>query len=285
LKTGYVGNEPRVKRYDEKGQLIGAEYLDGQYMVRHYRKIAELAAKYQIMIDVHEPVKDTGERRTWPNFMTREGARGQEFNAWAPDGGNPPSHDVNLVFTRLLSGPFDFTPGVLQVTFPEYRKNNRVRTTICKQLAMYVAFYSPLQMAADLIENYDRHAELFKFIRDVPTDWEVTRMLNGELGEFVTIARQARGTEEWFVGSLTNEKGRTVDVNLDFLPRKVKFVAEIYRDGDDANWKHNPYLHQLEKQLVTAESQLQLRLAPGGGAAVRLRVATKQDELAMVNAK
>ena len=157
VKTGYVGMEPRVNRYDANGQFIGAEYLDGQYMVRHYRKIAILAAKYHIMLDAHEPIKDTGEQRTWPNFMSREGARGQEYNAWASDGGNPPNHDVNLVFTRFLSGPFDFTPGVLQVTYPQYKKNNRVNTTATKQLAMYVDFYSPLQMAADLPENYEKY--------------------------------------------------------------------------------------------------------------------------------
>jgi alpha-glucosidase len=134
--------------------VIGREYLDGQYMVRHYRRIVELAAKCQIMLDVHESTKDTGESRTWPNMMTRERARGQEFNAWAGDGGNPPRHDVDLLFTRCLAGPLDFTPGVLQVTFPEYRQNNRVNTTVSKQLALYVTCYSPLQMAADLPEHY-----------------------------------------------------------------------------------------------------------------------------------
>ncbi len=280
LKTGYVGMEPRVNRYDANGKLLGAEYLDGQYMVRHYRKIVELAAKHHVMIDVHEPIKDTGERRTWPNMMTREGSRGQEYNAWAPDGGNPPAHDVNLVFTRFLSGPMDFTPGVLQVTYPEFRKNNRVNTTVTKQLAMYVTFYSPLQMAADLIENYEKHPDLLQFIKDVPVDWEETRMLNGALGEFVTIARKQHGSEDWFIGSITDEKKRSFDLALDFLPKKKKYVAEIYRDADDADWKTNPYAHAIEKRAVTSDSQLTVALAPGGGAAIRLRQATKQDELA-----
>lgn len=285
LKTGYVGMEPRVNRYDASGQWIGAEYLDGQYMVRHYRKIIALAAKYHLMIDVHEPIKDTGERRTWPNMMTREGARGQEYNAWAPDGGNPPAHDVNLVFTRFLSGPMDFTPGVLQVTYPEFRKQNRVNTTVAKQLAMYVTFYSPLQMAADLIENYEKQPGLFQFIQDVPADWEATRLLAGELGEHVTIARKQRGREDWFIGSITNEKERDLDLGLGFLNKKQRYVAEIYRDGAAADWKTNPYAFVCEKRVVTSDSHLALHLAPGGGAAIRLRQATKQDELASVESK
>jgi len=277
VKSGYVGDEPRVKRFDAAGKLIGSEYLDGQYMVRHYRKMAELAAKHHIMLDAHEPIKDTGESRTWPNFMSREGARGQEWNAWASDGGNPPSHDINLVFTRFLSGPFDFTPGVLQVTYPEYKKNNRVNTTIVKQLAQYVAFYSPLQMAADLPENYEKHRDVFQFIIDVPCDWDETHMLNGELGEFVTIARKQRGGEEWFVGSMTNEKARDLDLPLKFLGKKQSYLAEIYRDAADADWKTNPYAHQIEKKLVTSDAALSLHLAAGGGAAIRLKPASTEE--------
>jgi alpha-glucosidase len=278
VKTGYVGMEPRVKRYDANGQFIGAEYLDGQYMVRHYRKIAMLAAKYHIMLDAHEPIKDTGEQRTWPNFMSREGARGQEYNAWSPDGGNPPNHDVNLVFTRFLTGPFDFTPGVIQVTYPEYKKNNRVHTTAVKQLAMYVDFYSPLQMAADLPENYEKYRDLFQFIIDVPADWEETHMLNGALGEYVTIARKQRGGENWFIGSMTNEKGRDFGVPLAFLDPDQTYVAEIYRDADDADWQTNPMAYKIEKRLVTAGSTLPLHLAPGGGEAIRLKPATAEEQ-------
>jgi alpha-glucosidase len=281
VKSGYVGMEPRVNRYDESGRLIGAEYLDGQYMVRHYRKIAMLAAKYHIMLDAHEPIKDTGEQRTWPNFMTREGARGQEYNAWARDGGNPPAHDVNLVFTRFLSGPFDFTPGVVQVTYPQYRKNDRVNTTAAKQLALYVTFFSPLQMAADLPENYEKYSDLLQFIVDVPADWEETRMLNGEIGEYVTLARKQRGGEDWFLGSITNEKKRDFDLPLKFLAKDKPYVAEIYRDADDADWQTNPIAYKIEKRLVNRDSTLSLHLAPGGGAAVRLKPASKEEQITL----
>jgi alpha-glucosidase len=250
-------------------------------MVRHYRKIAMLAAKYHIMLDAHEPIKDTGEQRTWPNFMSREGARGQEYNAWSPDGGNPPDHDVNLVFTRFLSGPFDFTPGVIQVTYPDYKKNNRVHTTAVKQLAMYVCFYSPIQMAADLPENYEKYRDLFQFIIDVPVDWETTRMLNGEIGEYVTLARKQRGGEDWFIGSMTNEKGRELSLHLTFLDPHRTYLAEIYRDADDADWKTNPIAHKIEKQLVTGDSVLSLHLAPGGGEAIRLKPATREEMVAL----
>lgn len=277
VKTGYVGMEPRVKRYDANGNFIGSEYLDGQYMVRHYRKIAILAAKYHIILDAHEPIKDTGEQRTWPNFMSREGARGQEYNAWSPDGGNPPDHDVNLVFTRFLSGPFDFTPGVIQVTYPEYKKHNRVHTTAVKQLAMYVCFYSAQQMAADLPENYEKYRDLFQFIIDVPADWEETRMLNGDISEYVTIARKERGGEDWFIGSMTNEKGRDLSLPLTFLDQHRTYIAEIYRDADDADWKTNPIAYKIEKQAVTSDSILTLHLAPGGGEAIRLKPATPEE--------
>jgi alpha-glucosidase len=278
VKTGYVGMEPRVNRYDTNGQFIGAEYLDGQYMVRHYRKIAILAAKYHIILDAHEPIKDTGEQRTWPNFMSREGARGQEYNAWSPDGGNPPNHDVNLIFTRFLSGPFDFTPGVIQVTYPQYRKNNRVHTTSVKQLAMYVDFYTPLQMAADLPENYEKYRDLFQFIIDVPADWEETHMLNGEIGEYVTIARKERGGDDWFIGSMTNEKRRDFDLPLKFLDKNKTYVAEIYRDADDADWETNPIAYKIEKKLVAHDSTFSFHLVPGGGEAIRLKPATPEEQ-------
>jgi alpha-glucosidase len=281
VKTGYVGMEPRVNRYDANGQLIGKEYLDGQYMVRHYRKVAILAAKHHIMLDAHEPIKDTGEQRTWPNFMTREGARGQEYNAWSGDGGNPPNHDVNLVFTRFLSGPFDFTPGVIQVLYPQYKKNNRVNTTAVKQLALYVTFYSPLQMAADLPENYLKYPDLFQFIREVPTDWDETRMLNGEIGKYVTIARKQRGSEDWFVGGITDETGRELALPLAFLSKERPYVAEVYGDAGDADWKTNPFGYKIEKKLVTRNSTLALHLAPGGGAAIHLKPATHEQEQAL----
>ncbi len=271
VKSGYVGMEPRVIRRDADGKEIGREYLDGQYMVRHYRRMVELAARYRIMLDVHESIKDTGESRTWPNMMTRESARGQEFNAWAGDGGNPPRHDVDLFFTRCLAGPFDFTPGVLQVTFPDYRKNNRVNTTVSKQLALYVTFYSPLQMVPDLPENYENHGDLLQFIVDVPTDWDETRLLDGAIGEYVVVARKERGGDEWFIGAITNEKGRDLDLRLSFLPTGGRYDAEIYRDAVDAHWQTNPFAHEISKSLVTRDTRLSLHLAPGGGQAIRLK--------------
>jgi alpha-glucosidase len=283
VKTGYVGMEPRVKRYDANGNFIGSEYLDGQYMVRHYRKIAILAAKYHIMLDAHEPIKDTGERRTWPNFMSREGARGQEYNAWSPDGGNPPDHDVNLVYTRFLSGPFDFTPGVVQVTYPEFKKNNRVHTTAVKQLAMYVCFYCPLQMAADLPENYEKYRDLFQFLIDVPADWEATRLLNGEIGESVTIARKRRGGEDWYVGSMTNEKGRDFPLSLGFLEPGRKYTAQIYRDADNADWRTNPIAYKIEAQPVTRDSVISMHLAPGGGEAIELKPLATEAKAGLTN--
>ncbi len=271
VKTGYVGMEPRVKRYDASGKYIGSEYLDGQYMVRHYRKIAELAAQYHVMLDAHEPIKDTGEQRTWPNFMTREGARGQEYNAWSPDGGNPPVHDVNLVYTRFLSGPFDFTPGILQVTYPQYRPHDRVQTTLVKQLAMYVCFYSPLQMAADLPENDEKYRGMFQFIMDVPVDWETTRWINGAIGEYETIARKRRGGADWYVGSMTNERGRDFPVKLDFLDLGRNYSAQIYRDDGDADWRTNPFACNITNCDVTSQSTLEFHLAPGGGEAIEIR--------------
>jgi len=285
VKSGYVGMEPRVVRRGADGNEIGKEYLDGQYMVRHYRRIVELAAKHQVMLDVHESIKDTGESRTWPNMMTRESARGQEFNAWAGDGGNPPSHDVNLAFTRCLSGPFDFTPGVLQVTFPEYSRKNRVNTTVAKQLALYVTFYSPLQMAADLPENYRKYPNLLQFIMDVPADWEETRMLNGEIGEYVTLARRERGGDEWFIGAITNEKKRELKVPLSFLPKQKHYVAEIYSDAEDTHWQTNPFACKMDRQLVDGAMELSLRLAPGGGQALRLRPATEAERVALQTKK
>jgi alpha-glucosidase len=240
-------------------------------MVRHHQHAIEEAAKHHIMLDVHEPVKPTGLRRTYPNLMTGEGARGQEYNAWSGDGGNPPEHETILPFTRLLAGPMDFTPGIFDLTFEELRPNNRVNTTLAKQLALYVVLYSPLQMAADLPENYLAHPDAFQFIRDVPTDWEDTRVLDARIGDYVTIVRKARGGEDWYLGSVTDEVGRSLDAPLSFLDRDRKYVAEIYRDADDADWKTNPTAYTVEQREVDANTVLPLRLAPGGGMAVRFR--------------
>ena len=250
----------------------------GQYMVRHYRKVIETAAKYGIMLDVHEPIHDTGERRTYPNMMSREGARGQEYNAWGGEGGNPPEHETILFFTRLLAGPMDFTPGIFDILIergtgrPRRPEESRVRTTLAKQLALYVVLYSPLQMAADLPENYE-HQPAFQFIRDVAVDWDTTRVLEGRIGDYVVVARRERNGQSWFVGAITDEEARTFDIPLSFLVKGRRYVAEIYADGPGANWLTNPLPVTISKRTVTATSRLHLVLAPGGGQAIRIRPA------------
>ena len=247
-----------------------------QFMVQHYRRVIEAAARYGIMLDVHEPMHDTGERRTWPNMMSREGARGQEYNAWSGDGGNPPEHETILFFTRLLAGPMDFTPGIFDLLIergtgrPRRADEPRIRTTLAKQLALYVALYSPLQMAADLPENYERQPA-FQFIRDVAVDWDTTRVLDARIGDYVAVARRERGGQSWFVGAITDEEGRTLDVPLTFLTPGRRYVAEIYADGPRAHWLSNPLPVTITRQAVSSASRLQMVLAPGGGQAIRIR--------------
>jgi alpha-glucosidase len=249
-----------------------------QYMVQHYRRVIELAARDSIMLDAHEPMHDTGERRTYPNMMSREGARGQEYNAWSGDGGNPPEHETILFFTRLLAGPMDFTPGIFDLLLergtgrPRRPDEPRVRTTLAKQLALYVVIYSPLQMAADLPENYERQPA-FQFIRDVAVDWDTTRVLDGRIGDYVAVARRVRGGETWFVGAITDEQGRTLDVPLSFLTPGRRYVAEIYADGPNAHWLTNPLPVTITRRTVTSATRLRLVLAPGGGQAIRIRPA------------
>jgi alpha-glucosidase len=276
VKTGYVGWGQGIKRIDENDNSIQMEWHHGQYMVRHYRKVVETAAKYHIMLDAHEPIKDTGIRRSYPNMMTREGARGQEYNAWSPDGGNPPDHTTILPFTRLLGGPMDFTPGIFDLLFEEARPNYRVNTTLAKQLALYVVLYSPLHMAADLPENYEDQPA-FQFILDVPVDWRDTKVLHAQIGDYITIARQDRNSEDWYIGSITDQEGRVLETALDFLEPSKKYVAEIYRDGKSAGWKSNPYDIEIKKVLVDIKTTLSLRLAPGGGQAVHLKPATEEE--------
>lgn len=258
LKTGYVG-----------GKLFNGEWHHGQYGVLHYQKTVELAAKHHIMLDIHEPIKDSGLRRTWPNLMTREGARGTEWDAWGPDGGNPPNHVPTIVFTRLLSGPMDFTPGIFELMLPS-KPNNRVNTTLAKQLAYYVVIYSPLQMAADLPENYANKPE-FQFIVDVPCDWEETKPVNGEIGEYVTIARKDRNSKDWYLGSITNEKPREFTVGLSFLDHHQKYEATFYADGKDADWNKNPYPVEITRCTVTSKDSIVIKLAPGGGQAIQFK--------------
>jgi alpha-glucosidase len=250
-----------------------------QFMVRHYRKVIEKAAEYGIMLDVHEPMHDTGERRTWPNMMSREGSRGQEYNAWSGDGGNPPEHESILFFTRMLAGPMDFTPGIFDLLIqsdttgrPRRPDQPRIRTTLAKQLALYVVLYSPLQMAADLPENYEGKPA-FQFIRDVAVDWDTTRVIDARIGDYVVVARRERGGSSWFLGAVTDERGRTLDVPLSFLPAGRRYVAEIYADGPKAHWLDNPLPVTISSRAVTSASRLRVVLAPGGGQAIRIRPA------------
>jgi alpha-glucosidase len=267
LKTGYVTDT-----------MGGGHSHWSQYNVNHYRRVIEAAARHRIMLDVHEPLHDTGERRTWPNMMTREGARGQEYNAWSGEGGNPPEHETILFFTRLLAGPMDFTPGIFDLLIergtgrPRRPDEPRIRTTLAKQLALYVVLYSPLQMAADLPENYEGQPA-FQFIKDVAVDWDTTHVLDGRIGDYVVVARRERGKQDWFLGAITDESARTLEVPLTFLPRGRRYTAEIYADGPNANWLDNPLPITISRRAVTSATRLRLVLAPGGGQAIRIRPA------------
>ncbi|REE80022.1 glycosyl hydrolase family 97 [Lutibacter oceani] len=258
VKTGYVGKI-----------LPKGEFHHGQYMVNQYNNAVNKAAKYQVAINAHEPIKATGLRRTYPNTISREGLRGQEFNAWASDGGNPPEHLPIVAFTRMLAGPIDYTPGIFDIKFDNWKKDNQVNTTIAQQLALYVVIYSPVQMAADLIENYEGNPAL-QFIRDVGVDWQQTKVLNGEIGDFVTIARKEKNSEKWFVGGITDENSRELVINFDFLSPNQTYEAIIYEDGKDADWDKNPTALNIRKIEVTNQSILNLKLAPGGGFAISL---------------
>lgn len=270
IKTGYVGHGQAVRRIDETG-VERREWHHGQYMVRHYRRVTEAAAARHMMLDVHEPIKDTGVRRTWPNLMTREGARGQEFNAWGENGGNPPDHTVLLSQTRLLSGPMDYTPGIFELLYEKERPDNRVNSTLAQQLALYVVLYSPLQMLPDLPEHYEARPDAFRFLREVPVDWSETRGVAGEIGQYQVTARRERGGDDWFLGAITNERDRDLALPLDFLAVGRPYVAEVYRDGDGGDWKKNPYAFATQERAVSSSDTLRLWLAPGGGAAVRFR--------------
>jgi len=267
IKTGYVADGGNATFTDKNGKTRH-EWHDSQLMVKHYQHVVEEAAKRHISIDTHEPIKDTGLRRTYPNWVSREGARGQEYNAWG-EPGNSPEHTAILPFTRMLAGPMDFTPGIFDLLFEKEKPNNRIPTTLAKQLALYVVIYSPIQMAADLPENYQARPKPFQFIKDVPTDWEDTLALNGEIGEYVTIIRKDRHSEDWYLGSLTNEDARSFDVALSFLNDGVTYEAQIYRDGPHADWQKNPYDMVIEKIQVTRDSILPIKLATSGGQAIR----------------
>ncbi|WP_116092361.1 glycoside hydrolase family 97 protein [Sphingomonas crusticola] len=266
VKTGYVHHSGDI--VDEQG---GLQWFAGQYVVRHNLHVAQVAAAHRIAIDAHEPVKDTGLRRTWPNMVAREGARGQEYNAWGIPT-NPPEHVVILPFTRMLSGPMDFTPGIFDIEHGQTELTRRVQSTLAVQLAEYVVLYSPIQMAADLPENYLKHMGAFQFIRDVPTDWETSRTLQGEVGDYVVVARLARGGKDWFLGALSDETARTLTQPLSFLTPGRRYEAQIYRDGPGADYRTNPLALEIAKQVVTSKDSLTLALAPGGGQAIRFKL-------------
>jgi alpha-glucosidase len=263
IKSGYVADAGQAERNDGDG-VVRREWHDGQWMSRHHLRVVTEAAKRHIAINPHEPIKDTGLRRTYPNWVAREGARGMEYGAWG-NPPNPPEHDINLVFTRMLSGPMDFTPGILSLQ----GRGQAIQTTLAKQLALYVLIYSPIQMVADLPENYAKHMDAFQFIKDVPVDWSQTHVLNGEVGDYVTIARKDRHSEAWYLGAGTDENGRVLQVPLGFLDPRRTYSAEIYRDGDKAHWKTAPFEFAIEKRKVRSTDTLTIRLAAGGGQAIR----------------
>jgi hypothetical protein len=258
VKTGYVG------RIIPRG-----EHHDGQWMVNHYNRVAEKAAYYHVMVDAHEPERPTGLQRTYPNWLACEAGRGNEYNAFSI--GNNPEHETILPFTRLMGGPMDYTPGIFRIKGYSTVPGRQVHTTLAKQLALYVTLYSPLQMAADLPENYEAHMDAFQFIRDVPVDWDDTKVLEAEPGDYVTIARKAKGRPDWYIGAITDENSRTVSLALDFLEPGKKYQAIIYKDGPDADWSSKPESYTIEKVTVTSKTRLTMKLAAGGGAAVSIK--------------
>jgi len=259
VKTGYVG------RIIPRG-----EHHDGQWMVNHYQRVAQKAAQYKIMIDSHESAHPTGLHRTYPNWMASEAARGSEFNN-APTLGITPEHTTILPFTRLLGGPMDFTPGLFRFKLNQFESSRTqvVRTTLAKQLALYVTIYSPLQMVADLPENYEKHLDAFQFIRDVPVDWDDTRILAAEPGDYVAIARKKKAGSDWFLGAITDENSRTLQLDLSFLEAGKTYEAILYRDAPNADWDTNPEAYVIEKKLVNARTKLPVFLAKGGACAIQ----------------
>ncbi len=258
VKTGYVGNIiPR------------GEHHDGQWMVNHYLYVAQTAAYYHIMIDMHEPVRPTGLQRTYPNWMACEAGRGNEWNAFS--NGNPPEHETIMPFTRLMGGPMDYTPGIFKLKgYNAAVPDRQVHTTLAKQLALYVTMYSPLQMAADLPENYEAHMDAFQFIKDVPVDWDDTKYIDAEPGDYITIARKEKGKPNWFIGAITDENSRSAAIPLSFLDNGKKYAATIYEDAANADWKNNPEAYKIEKFIVDNTTILKLKFAKGGGAAISL---------------
>lgn len=265
VKTGYVADAGGIQAPGPDGHNV-FEWHDGQRMAQHHLKVVETAAKYKVAVNAHEPIKDTGLRRTYPNWVGREGARGMEYNAWAIPV-NPVEHEATLIFTRMLSGPMDFTPGVLSLSGQGDLKLN---STLAKQLSLYLTLYSPIQMAADLPENLAKYPRELAFISKVPADWSETRMLSGAIGEYAVIARKDRNSEDWYVGGVGDGTRRDTRVALDFLAPGKTYTATIYRDGDDADYRtEKRHSIVIETRKVTAADTLALTMAPGGGYAVR----------------
>ena len=258
VKTGYVG--PIIPR---------SEYHDGQWMVNHYNYVAKTAADYRIMVNAHEAVRPTGMSRTYPNWVAQESARGTEFESF---NGNKPEHTTILPFTRLMGGAMDYTPGIFEGDLSKYGNNKaKLSTTLVKQLALYVTMYSPLQMAADLPENYEKHLDAFQFIKDVPADWDDTYILEAEPGDYISIARKAKGKDEWYVGAITDENARDAVIDFSFLPKGETFIATLYTDGKNADWRTNPKSYNIKKIKVTHNTKLKQRLACSGGLAISIK--------------
>ena len=265
VKSGYVGDIiPR------------GEYHYGQWMNNHYLYAVKKAAEYKIMVNAHEAVRPTGLCRTYPNLIGNESARGTEYEAF---GGSKPFHTTILPFTRLIGGPMDYTPGIFdtKLDFMGDLPHGQVQTTLCKQLALYVTMYSPLQMAADVIESYEARMDAFQFIKDVAVDWDESRYLEAEPGDYLTIARKAKGTNNWFVGGITDENARKVELKLDFLDADKKYVATLYADGKDADYKENPTSYQIKKGIVTNKTKISVQEARSGGFGLSLIEATPED--------
>ena len=258
VKTGYVG--PIIPR---------SEHHDGQWMVNHYNRVAETAAQYKIMVDSHEAVRPTGMYRTYPNWIAQESARGTEFESF---NGIRPDHQTILPFTRLMGGPMDYTPGIFEGDLSVYGSNKaKLGTTLVKQLALYVTMYSPLQMAADLYQNYEKYPDAFQFIKDVAVNWDHTYILEAEPGDYITIARKAKGKNEWFVGGITDENSREAVIDLSFLPAGKKYQATIYADGKSADWRTNPKEYVISTRKVNHKTKLKQKLAPSGGVAISIK--------------
>jgi len=267
VKTGYVGKIiPR------------GEHHDGQWMVNHYERVLQKGIQHQVMVDAHEPPRPTGLQRTYPNFMASEAGRGNEYNAFS--NGTTPEHETILPFTRLMGGPMDFTPGIFKLkNYAAGAPYRQMHSTLAKQLALYVTIYSPVQMVADLPQNYQAKPDAFQFIKDVAVDWDETKILEAEPGDYVTIARKAKNQAAWFIGAVTDENSRTAMMPLSFLDKEVNYIATIYQDASDADWQSNPEAYAIRKFRVDKSSVLKIKLAKGGGAAISIRPFTKEDDI------